>query len=139
MSAYEWARQQIEESDLDAESKERVRELYTVWEKFVFASGDPNIELVLDAFSGLARGHAIERGTPPEFVWIPAEKAKPRQKDVVRVRRDAFPTWPNRELNGRVGVVARLSRGTLVIAFEGRGTAHIHPELLEARIPAPTD
>ncbi len=135
MSAFEWAREQLD--GVDETTRHEVLALLTVWEGFTFSAEDPRKERVLSFFSDLARGVAIETEDPEksEFVWIPATKAKPRQKDRIRVRRDAFTGEQGKALNGKEGIVARISRGTLVIAIEGEGSAHVHPEKLEARVP----
>lgn len=134
MSAFEWARTQLD--GVEEPVRGEVLALLTVWEGFTFSADDPDKERVLSFFSDLARGVAIEKEDQEasEFVWIPAAKAKPRQKDRVRVRRDAFTGEQGKALNGKEGIVARVSRGTLVIAFGDEGSAHVHPDKLEARV-----
>lgn len=134
MSAFEWAREQLD--GVGEPVRGEVLALLSVWETFTFSAEDPDKERVLSFFSDLARGVAIEKEDPEsEFVWIPAIKAKPRQKDRIRVRRDAFTGEQGKALNGKEGIVARISRGTLVIAIDGEGSAHVHPDKLEARVP----
>lgn len=134
MSSYEWARDQLASVSLDEATSANVMNLLIAWERRDTGSDE---ERVISIFSDLARGIAIETTTDDEdYTWGPAAKVKPRQHDVVRVRRDAFLTGPSRDLNGKIGTVARISRGTLVIAFDkGTRTAHLHPDKLEAQIP----
>ncbi len=134
MSSYEWAREQLSGVALDEATSANVMYLLLAWEKRDTGSDE---ERVISIFSDLARGIAIETTTEAEdFIWVPALRAKPRQHDVVRVRRDAFDSGPSRELNGKVGIVARISRGTLVVAFDqGTKSAHLHPDKLEAQVP----
>lgn len=134
MSSYEWAREQLDRVSLDEATSANVMSLILAWERRDTGSDE---ERVLSIFGDLARGIAIETTTEDQdFTWAPATKAKPRQHDVVRVRRDAFDSGPSRVLNGKVGIVARISRGTLVIAFDqGTTSAHLHPDKLEAQVP----
>ena len=94
---------------------------------------DPRKELVLTTFTDLARGIAIDK-PDPNVTWVDATRAKPRQKDRVRIKRDAFSGELGRALNGKEGIIARVSRGSLVVAVDGEGSTHIAPDKLETRI-----
>lgn len=134
MSKYEWMRSQVE--SLDEATRTDVLALISVWEQFGFTAEDPRRDRVLDIFSDLARGVALDTDSPDSaWEWVPAVKAKPRQKDRVRVKRDAFTGELGVALNGKEGIVARISRGTLVVAIDNEGSLHVHPEKLEARVP----
>jgi hypothetical protein len=134
MSQYEWRREQLTSAGVDEETRADVLALLAIWERIVFTADDPRKEMVLTTFTDLARDIAIEK-VDPEFEWLPAIRVKPRQNDRIRIVRDAFSGDRGRELNGKEGTVARISRGVLVMAVDGSGTVHIHPELLEARVP----
>ncbi len=135
MSAYEWHREQLAAADLDDETRADVLSLITLWERMSFVADDPRREKVLSTFGDLARGVAIDVVDDPSFAWAPATKAKPRQHDKVRVRRDAFPGDVGRQLNGREGIIARISRGSLVVAFKDGSSTHVQPEKLETQVP----
>lgn len=134
MSTYEWNRSQLESAGVDDETRVDVLSLLAVWERIVFPSGDPRRERVLTVFTDLARGIAIEKEPDPGFTWVSALKAKPRQKDRVRIKRDAFDGQTGLQLNGKEGIIARVSRGTLVVALDGEGSLHVAPEKLETRV-----
>lgn len=137
MSRYEWSREQLD--TVDPELREDVLSLIRVWEQMVFTADDPRRERVLSIFNDLARGIAIEKVDPESaaYEWVDATRAKPRQKDPVRIKRDAFTGEQGRALNGKEGIVARIARGTLVVAIDG-GSLHVQPDKLEARIPKNT-
>jgi hypothetical protein len=134
MSQYEWRREQLTSAGVDEETRTDVLALLAVWERIVFTADDPRKEKVLTTFTDLARNIAIEKDDPA-FEWLPATRVKPRQNDRIRIVRDAFPGERGRELNGKEGIVARISRGTLVMQVDGAGSVHVHPDLLEARVP----
>jgi len=135
MSSYEWAREQLE--SVDEATRADVLALLMVWEQIVFPAGDPRRERVLTVFSDIVHGIAVEKEDPDSgFEWVAATRAKPRQKDRIRVRRDAYAKETGKQaLNGKEGIVARISRGTLVISFGDEGSTHITPDKLEARVP----
>ena len=135
MSSYEWCREQL--ADVEEATRSNVLALLTVWERMVFPAGDPRRERVLTMFSDLVHGIAIEKEDPDsDYEWVSALLAKPRQKDRIRVKRDAFSKETGKQvLNGKEGIVARVSRGTLVIAIENEGSTHITPDKLETRVP----
>lgn len=137
MSSYEWSRAQLDSAGLEEAVRVDVLALISVWERIIFPAGDPRRERVLTVFADLARGIAIEKDPDPGFTWVPAIKAKPRQHDRVRIKRDAFTGTPGQTLNGKEGIVARISRGTLVVAVDGEGSLHVAPDKLETRVPAP--
>lgn len=137
MSRYEWAREQLAEAGVDLELQTDVVRLLSVWEQMTFAADDPRADRVLSIFSDLARGVAIEKDADPGFIWVSALQAKPRQKDRVRIKRDAFTSPVEQQLNGKEGIVARIARGTLVMAVDNEGSLHVSPEKLETRVPVP--
>lgn len=135
MSSYEWSRAQLDAAGVDEAVRVDVLALLSVWERIIFPAGDPRRERVLTIFADLTRGIAIEKDPDPGFTWVSAVKAKPRQKDRVRIRRDAFDGESGKQLNGKEGIIARVSRGTLVVALDGEGSLHVAPEKLETRVP----
>ena len=134
MSQYEWRRDQLTSAGVDEETRTDVLSLLAVWERIVFTADDPRKEQVLSIFSDLARDIAIEK-EDPAFEWLPAARVKPRQNDRIRIVRDAFVGERGRALNGKEGIVAHISRGTLVMQVDGEGSVHVTPDKLEARVP----
>jgi hypothetical protein len=135
MSTHEWAANQLRNAAVDQVTATAVLSLMEVWETKTFWGDSERADRVLQLFTDLARGHAIEPESGPERKWVASTSAKPRQHDVVRVRLDAFRDEEKHELNGREGTIARVSRGTLVVAFEDGSVMHTAPENLETLVP----
>jgi hypothetical protein len=135
MSLSEWAAAQLKKSGTDQVTTTSVLRLIELWDTMSFGSDVERRDNVLNLFGELARSHALAASDPTPYTWISANTAKPRQHDRVRVRLDAYTGETGTMLNGEEGVVARIARGTLVIAMDIGGVIHINPSLLETQVP----
>lgn len=139
MSLYDWAEEQLKTAGIDQVTTTAVLSLIEVWQHKMFWGDSDRADRVLSLFVDLAKGQSIDIPNEPGYTWIASTSAKPRQHDAVRVRRDAFRDEDRHVLNGREGVVARVSRGTLVVSFEDGSVIHIAPDKLETRVSTRTD
>jgi hypothetical protein len=136
-SSYEWTRDQLDKSGASSVVKETVRKLLEVWEQTTFSSDEERAR-VREIFSDLVQGHAVEAPEMEGYEWMSSLTAKPRQHDKIRIKRDAYTNYQSRELNGQTGIIARISRGMLVVALDTGGTVHITPDKLETLVPVRT-
>ncbi len=139
MSLYDWAEEQLQTAKVDQVTATAVLSLIEVWQHKTFWGDSTRADRVLAIFSDLAKGHSLDLPTDPGYTWVASTSAKPRQHDAVRVRRDAFRDEERHTLNGREGVVARVSRGTLVVSFGDGSVIHVAPDQLETRVDTRTD
>lgn len=135
---YEWVKEQLTTALVQQEQGDAVLLLLKAWETVPVS--DPAItEEILDIFSTLAQGHAINEATERDEVWIQMVAGQITVGDDVRVRHDAFDGPDGAVHNGRRGKVVGVRYGKVIVrTTDGRDPAldgaHYSPQHLEKRI-----
>lgn len=133
MNPPDWAREQMNDLNVDQATRTAVERLLEVW--WTQNHSDRSRDLTLSTFDHLARGESLVKET--DEVWEPVKPGSIAVRDEVRVRSDAYSDQPTgRAHNGRRGVVVAIRSGDVIIRYtdgrtpEGNGVHH-SPHALE--------
>lgn len=135
----EWITEQLKAARTKPSVSKIVIHLLKAYEELPADLNLDDAKKALELLPELAMGHAlVPKSTGPE-VWVPGRPGLFKVGDQVRVLRDAFDGEPGLLHNGRVGKVAAIRSGDIIVDSTDNKLppllgAHYSPFKLEKRV-----
>ena len=130
---YDWINQQFAAAKVRVGTGKAVLKLLKTWEEIEVSP--EQAKDIFEILSKVGQGHALVQ-TSKDEVWVQAQAGQLKVGEIIRVRHDAFDGDKGVSYNGKVGKIAAIRSGDIIIGSADKTVdgVHFRPVDLEKRI-----